>query len=44
MPKTLEGPLTDRGDPGQEGPGVQLTATSADRRCRFSVIADVDFR
>jgi len=36
MPKTLEGPLTDRGDPGQEGPGVQLTAAS--------LIADVGFR
>ena len=37
MPKTLEGPLTDRGDPGQEGPGVQLTAGSR-------LIADVGFR
>jgi len=44
MPKTLGGPLTDRGDPGQEGPGVQLTATFADRRCRVSLIADVDVR
>jgi hypothetical protein len=44
MPKTLEGPLTDRGDPGREVPGVQLTATFVDRRCRFSLIADVDFR
>jgi hypothetical protein len=44
MPKTLEGPLTDRGDPGQEDQEFQLTAAFADRRCRFSVIADVEFR
>ncbi len=36
VPKTLEGPLTDRVDPGQEEPGVSST--------RVSLIAERDFR
>jgi hypothetical protein len=36
MPKTLEGPLTDRVDPGQEDQKFSST--------RHSVIADVGFR
>jgi|HubBroStandDraft_6_1064221.scaffolds.fasta_scaffold1697481_2 hypothetical protein len=36
MPKTLEGPLTDRGDPGQEDQEFSSP--------RHSLIADVGFR
>jgi hypothetical protein len=43
MPKTLEGPITGRVDPGQEERS-QLNAGLADYRTRFSMIADRDFR
>jgi hypothetical protein len=44
VPKTLEGLLTDRVDPGQEEPEGQLSAGFADRRTRLSLIADRGFR
>src|ERR1700722_14057483 len=44
MPKTLEGPLTDRVDPGQEERRSQLNAGLTDRRSRFSLIADRGFQ
>jgi hypothetical protein len=44
MPKTLEGPLTDRVDPGQEERRSQLNAGLADRRSRVSLIADREFQ
>jgi hypothetical protein len=44
MPKTLEGPITDRVDPGQEERRSQLNAGLPDYRTRFSMIADRYFR
>jgi len=44
MPKTLERPLTDRVDPGQEERRSQLNAGLTDRRSRFSLIADREFQ
>jgi hypothetical protein len=44
VPKTLEGPLTDRVDTGQEEPEGQLSAGFADRRTRPSLIADRGFQ
>jgi hypothetical protein len=40
MPKTLEGPITDRVDPGQEERRSQINAGFTDRRSRFLLIAD----
>jgi len=44
VPKTLEGPLNDRVDTGQEEPGGQLNATFADRGARVSVITERGFQ
>jgi hypothetical protein len=44
MPKTLEGLLTDRVDTGPEERKDQLSASFADRRTRFSLIADREFQ
>jgi hypothetical protein len=44
VPKTLEGLLTDRVDTGPEERRGQLSAVFADRRTRFSMIADREFR
>jgi hypothetical protein len=44
LPKTLEGPITGRVDPGQEERRSQLNAGSADRRSRISLIADREFQ
>jgi len=43
MPKTLEGPITGRVDPGQEERRSQFNAGLADRRSRVSLIVDREF-
>jgi len=43
MPKTLEGPITGRVDPGQEERRSQLNAGLAGRRSRVWLIADRGF-
>jgi len=44
LPKTLEGPMTGRVDPGQEERKSQINAGLADYRSRVSLIADRGFR